>query len=67
MADHFQPEEWQRINEKLDEAPDRYGFPERRDGSVLLGATRRERSPGNAVSESASGSSAAGPLWNVWR
>ena len=38
MADHFQPEEWQRINEKLDETPDRYGFPERRDGSVLLGS-----------------------------
>ena len=38
MADHFDPEEWQRINERLDEAPDRYGFLERRDGSVLLGS-----------------------------
>ena len=38
MADHFDPEEWQRINERLDEAPERYGFPERRDGSVLLGS-----------------------------
>lgn len=38
MADHFDLEEWQRINGRLDEAPDRYGFPERRDGSVLLGS-----------------------------
>ncbi len=38
MADHFDPEEWQRINDRLDEAPDRYGFPEQRDGSVLLGS-----------------------------
>lgn len=33
MADHFDPEEWRRINSRLIEAPDRYGFPERRDGS----------------------------------
>jgi len=38
MADHFDSEEWQRINERLDEAPDRYGFPERREGSALLGS-----------------------------
>lgn len=38
MADHFDLGEWQRINGRLDEAPDRYGFPERRDGSVLLGS-----------------------------
>lgn len=38
MADHFDPKEWQRINARLDEAPDRYGFPERRDGSMLLGS-----------------------------
>ena len=38
MADHFQPEEWQRINGRLDEDPDRYGFPQRRDGSALLGS-----------------------------
>ena len=38
MADHFDPEEWQLINGKLDEAPERFGFPERRDGSVLLGS-----------------------------
>ena len=38
MADHFDPEQWRRINGRLDEAPERYGFPERRDGSVLLGS-----------------------------
>ena len=38
MADHFLPEEWQRINGRLDEDPDRYGFPQRRDGSALLGS-----------------------------
>lgn len=38
MADHFDLEEWQRINGRLDAAPDRYGFPERREGSVLLGS-----------------------------
>ena len=38
MADHFDLGEWQRINERLDEAPERYGFPERRDGSALLGS-----------------------------
>lgn len=38
MADHLDPEDWQRINGRLDEAPDRFGFPERRDGSVLLGS-----------------------------
>lgn len=38
MADHFDLGEWQCINERLDEAPDRYGFPERRDGSALLGS-----------------------------
>ncbi len=38
MADHFDPEEWKCINGRLDEAPERYGFPERRDGSALLGS-----------------------------
>ena len=38
MADHFTTDEWKRINKALDDAPDRYGFPERRDGSVLLGS-----------------------------
>ena len=38
MADHFTTDEWQRINKALDAHPDRYGFPERRDGSVLLGS-----------------------------
>ena len=38
MADHFDPEEWQSINERLDGAPERYGFPERREGSALLGS-----------------------------
>ncbi len=38
MADHFDSEEWRSINGRLDEAPERYGFPERRDGSVLLGS-----------------------------
>ena len=34
----FDPGEWRRINATLDEDPDRYGFPQRRDGSVLLGS-----------------------------
>ena len=38
MAEHFDPQEWQRINARLDEAPERYGFPKRRNGSVLLGS-----------------------------
>ena len=38
MAEHFDPDEWQRIDARLDEAPERYGFPERRNGSVLLGS-----------------------------
>lgn len=38
MADHFTTDEWQLINARLDEDPQRYGFPQRRDGSVLLGS-----------------------------
>lgn len=38
MAQHFEPGEWKSINAALDEDPGRYGFPERMDGSVLLGS-----------------------------
>lgn len=38
MADHFDPDQWELINNKLDEDPERYGFPQRREGSVLLGS-----------------------------
>jgi len=36
MAGHFGSGEWRRINSRLNEAPDRYGFPERRDDAVLI-------------------------------
>ena len=38
VPQRFDPGEWRRINATLDEDPDRYGFPQRRDGSVLLGS-----------------------------
>ena len=42
MAKSFNEEEWQTINKKLDEEltgkPEAYGFPQRREGSVLLGS-----------------------------
>ena len=38
MADHFESDEWRRINETLSGDPVRYGFPERIGGSVLIGS-----------------------------
>ena len=38
MAEHFEPGEWERINAALDDNPGVYGFPERVDGSALLGS-----------------------------
>ncbi|MDE0067850.1 MAG: endonuclease/exonuclease/phosphatase family protein [Acidimicrobiaceae bacterium] len=38
MADHFSSDQWKQINKTLDEDPERYGFPQRREGSVLLGS-----------------------------
>ena len=38
MAQRFAPDEWRRINARLNEDPDRHGLPQRRDGSVLLGS-----------------------------
>ncbi len=32
----FTPEEWQKINDVLDKDPGRFGFPERREDSVIL-------------------------------
>ncbi len=36
MAKHFTPTEWAAINAGLDAAPDRYGWPEHRSGSLIL-------------------------------
>ena len=38
MPDRFSENEWQRINALLDSDPAGYGFPQRREGSVLLGS-----------------------------
>lgn len=38
MARQFTDAEWQRINSQLQADPERYGMPERRDGSVVFGS-----------------------------
>lgn len=38
MPGHFTADEWRLINTKLDATPERFGFPTRREGSVLLGS-----------------------------
>ncbi|WP_419946103.1 hypothetical protein [Candidatus Poriferisodalis sp.] len=38
MANRFEPDEWRQINETLSGDPARYGFPQRTDGSVLVGS-----------------------------
>lgn len=36
MANNFTDSEWDQINAHIDAAPQRYGLPERRDGSIVL-------------------------------
>jgi hypothetical protein len=38
MAKEFSKQEWQRIREVLEQDPDRFGFPRRVYGSILLGS-----------------------------
>ncbi len=53
MTNRFDQDEWKRINETLDREPERYGFPARRDGSVLLGSfnIRKLGDPGNRTDD----------------
>ena len=53
MADHFDADEWDRINATLSADPARYRFPERTDGSVLIGSfnIRKLGDPANRTDE----------------
>lgn len=53
MADHFEADEWRRINEALSAEPARYGSPERTENSVLIGSfnIRKLGNPANRTDD----------------